>query len=154
LELDLRRQLRDDRLHAIVDIDRVDVGIGAEFETYGESVRAVIAARALHVDHLVDADDLGLQRLGHRGLEHLRGGARIPRGDLDLGRHDIGELRDGIRVRARSPPSVMTIAMTIASRGRSMNTGEIMGISSGWRGTIRVRVSPAHWGVPAGLPRR
>ena len=94
LQLDLLRQLRDDRLHAIVDIDRIDVGIGAEFETYGERIRAVIAARALHVDHLVDADDLGLQRLRHRRLEHLRGRARIPRGDLDLGRHDIGELRD------------------------------------------------------------
>ena len=26
-----------------------------------------------------------------------------------------------------------------------------MGISSGWRGTMRARVSPAHWGAPAGL---
>jgi hypothetical protein len=92
--LDLLRQLRDDRLHAIVDIDRIDVGIGAEFETYGESVRAVIATRALHVDHLVDTDDLRLQRLRHCCLEDLRGRAWIPGGDLDLRRHDVGELRD------------------------------------------------------------
>ena len=94
MELDLLRQLRDRRLDAIVDIDRVDVGIGAELEAHRESVCAVISARALHVDHLVDADDLRLQRLRHGRLEHLGGRARVHRRDLDLGRHDIGELRD------------------------------------------------------------
>jgi hypothetical protein len=94
LELDFLRQLRDDGLHTVVDIDRVDVGIGAKLETDHESVGAVIAVRALHVDHLVDTDDLRLQRLRHCCLEHLRGRAWIPGGDLDLGRHDVGELCD------------------------------------------------------------
>jgi hypothetical protein len=94
LELNLLGQLRERRLHAIVDVDRGDVGIGAKLETYREGVRAVIAARTLHVDHLVDADDLRLKRLRHGRLQHLRGGAWIDRGDLDLGRYDIGELRN------------------------------------------------------------
>src|SRR5262249_15624771 len=37
-----------------------------------------------------------------------------------------GSCATGIRKSAKSPPSVMTIEMTIASRGRSMNTDEIM----------------------------
>jgi hypothetical protein len=94
LQLHLLRQLRDRGLHSIIDIDRVDIGIAAEFEANRESVRAVIAARALHVDHLVDTDDLCLQRLGHGCLHHLCRRARVDRGDLDSGRHDIGELRD------------------------------------------------------------
>ena len=94
MELDLLRQLRDDGLHAVVDIDRVDVGIGAELETHSECVGAVIAAGAFHIDHLVDTDDLRLQRLRHRRVEHLRRRPRIPGRDFDLGWHDVGELRD------------------------------------------------------------
>ena len=59
----------------------------------GEVVAAVVAAGRLHVDHLVDADDLRLERLGDRGLDHRGGGAGIDRGDLHLRRHDVGELR-------------------------------------------------------------
>ena len=42
----------------------------------GQRVAAVIAAGRLHVDHLVDADDLGFERLGDAGFDHLGGGAR------------------------------------------------------------------------------
>ena len=94
LLLELRGQLRERRLDAIIDVDRVDVGIGAKLKTYGEVIAPVIAARALHVDHLVDADDLRLERLRDGSFEHCGGGAGIDRGDLDLGRYDIGELRD------------------------------------------------------------
>ncbi|MEY9469843.1 hypothetical protein ABH992_002242 [Bradyrhizobium yuanmingense] len=44
LLLHLRRQLRQRALHAIIDVDRVDVGIGAMRERNGERVAAVIAA--------------------------------------------------------------------------------------------------------------
>ena len=47
-----------------------------------------------------------------------------------------GSCAIGIRVRARSPPSVMTIEITIASRGRLMKKEEIIGVSSGWRWTL------------------
>ena len=68
LALDLRRKAWKCHLDAVVDVDRVDVRIGAELERSGQRVAAVVAARALHVDHLVDAHDLGLDHLGDRGL--------------------------------------------------------------------------------------
>ena len=95
LELHLLRQLRRRALDAIVDVDRVDVGVGAGLEADGQIVAAVVAARRLHVDHLVDADDLRFERLGDGGLDHRGRGARIIRSDLDARRHDIGKLRDG-----------------------------------------------------------
>ena len=95
LRPDLARQLRERRLRPVVDIDRVDVGIGAKGETDGQGVGAVIAAAALHVEHLVDAHDLRLERLGDRRLQDLGGGARINRGYLDLRRDDVGQLRKG-----------------------------------------------------------
>ena len=102
-------------------------GIGAELEADGQVVAAVIAAGRLHVDHLVDADDLRFERLGDGGFDHRRRGAGVGRGDLHLRRHDVGELRDRDARSARSAPAiVMRIAMTIASRGRSTKTAEIM----------------------------
>ncbi len=98
LALHVRRQLRQRHLDAVVDVDGVDVGIGAELEGRRERVAAVVAARALHVDHLVDADDLRLDDLGDGRFHHRRIGAGIKRGDRDLRRHDIRILRqrDGI----------------------------------------------------------
>ena len=75
LLLHLGRQLRQRGLNAVVDVDGVDVGIGAERERNGERVAAVVAAGRLHVQHLVDADHLRLERLGDAGLHHLGGGA-------------------------------------------------------------------------------
>ena len=84
-------------------------------------VRAVIAARALHVDHLVDADDLGLQRLATVASSTSAEAPGYLVVTSTWGGTISGSCATRIRVRARSPPSVMTIAMTIASRGRSMN---------------------------------
>src|SRR5882762_1945492 len=50
-----------------------------------------------------------------------------------------GSCATGIRVRANSPPSVMTMAMTIASRGRSMKTEEITWSAPGGHGRCRCR---------------
>ena len=72
LALHLGRQLRQRGLHAVVDVDGVDVGIGAEREADGQVVAAVIAAGRLHVEHLVDADDLRLERLGDTALPRRR----------------------------------------------------------------------------------
>ena len=94
LALDILRQLGQGDLHAVVDVDGVDVGIGAELEGAGQRVAAVIAAHALHVDHLVDADDLRLDRLGDGRIHHRGIGAGIGGRDGDLGRNDIGILRD------------------------------------------------------------
>ncbi len=94
LELHFRRQLRQRCLHPVVDVDHVDVGIGAEVEADGQRVAAVIAADRLHVDHLVDADDLRLDRLGDGAFHHRGGGAGIGGADRDLRRHDVGQLSD------------------------------------------------------------
>ena len=94
LQLHLRRELRQGGLHPVVDVDRVDVGIAAELEADGQVVAAVIAARRLHVDHLVDADDLRLDRLRDAGFDDSGGGSGIGGGDLHLRRHDVRELRD------------------------------------------------------------
>ena len=92
--LHLGRQLGQRLLHAIVDVDRVDVGIGSQLEADGQRVAAVVAAVGLHVDHLVDADDLRFQRLRDRRLHHRGGCARVAGGDRHLRRHDVGKLRD------------------------------------------------------------
>ena len=93
-QLDLLRKLSERGLHAIVHVDGVDVWIAAEQKADGESVAAIIAARRLHVDHLVDADDLRLDGLGNALFDDRRGSARIRRRHHHLGRHDVGKLRD------------------------------------------------------------
>ena len=68
--LDLVRQLGLGEADPVLDVDRVGVGIGADGEGDDERVAAVIAARRLHVEHVVDAHDLGFDRLGHGLLDH------------------------------------------------------------------------------------
>ena len=93
LLLHVLRQLRKRNLNAVVHVDGVDVRIGAKLERRGERVAAVVAADALHIDHLVDADDLGLDRLGNRCIDDRGGRTRITRRDRDLRRHNIRVLR-------------------------------------------------------------
>ena len=97
LALHFGRQARQRDLDPVVDVDRVDVGIGAELERGSQRVAAVIAAHALHIDHLVDADDLRLDRLRDRRIDHGGIGARKDGRDRNLRRHDIRILgnRDG-----------------------------------------------------------
>ncbi len=94
-ELHLLRQLRQRGLHPIVDVDRIGIGVGPRQEADGQVVAAVIAARRLHVDHLVDADDLRFERLGDGGFDDGGRGAGICGADLNVRRHDIRELRHG-----------------------------------------------------------
>ena len=68
-------------------------GLVPEREADGQRVAAVIAAVRLHVDHLVDADDLRLDRLRDGALHHLRRGTGVGGGDRHLRRHDVGKLR-------------------------------------------------------------
>ena len=70
LPLHLIRQARQRDLHAVVDIDGIDIGVGAELERADQSVAAIVTADAFHVDHLVDADHLGFDRLGNRGIDN------------------------------------------------------------------------------------
>ena len=90
-------------LDAIIDIDGIDVGIGAELERAQQRIAAVIAADALHVDHLVDADDLRLDRLRDARFDHRRVRAGIGCRHLDLRRDNIGILRDRYHQQRHQP---------------------------------------------------
>ena len=80
--------------HPVLHVDRGDVGVGADREGDGQRVAPAVGAGRRHVEHPVDAVDLGLDGRGHRFLHHLCVRPRIAGGHLDLGRGDVGELRD------------------------------------------------------------
>ncbi len=75
LLLDFGRQLRQRGLNTVVDVDGVDVGIGAERKRNRQGVAAVVAAGRLHIERAVDTDHLRFQRLRDAALDHFRGGA-------------------------------------------------------------------------------
>ena len=93
LALHLGGQAGESGLHAVVDVDGVDVGVGAKLERDAKAVAAIVGAVRFHVDHAVDADDLRFQRLRDGLLDDGGGGARIAGRDRHLRRHDVGELR-------------------------------------------------------------
>src|SRR5262249_57678970 len=79
---------------AVRDVDGVDVRISSQREGHVEGVTAVGAARGLIIQRVVDAVDLLLDRLRHRGLDNFGVSARVERGQRHLRRHDVRELRD------------------------------------------------------------
>ena len=82
------RKLRQRKIHAVLHLHLRDVGIRVEREIDGQNELSVSGARRRHVDHVVDAVDLRLDRSGNR----LRDGARIGTGIVrlhgDLNRRD------------------------------------------------------------------
>ena len=80
--------------HAILHQHLRRIEIGAELES--DVQRHVAVARALrrHVEHVLDAVDLLLDRRGDGFRDDLRVCAGIIRRDLDRGRRDLGILRD------------------------------------------------------------
>ena len=94
LALHLLRQAREGGLDAVVDVDGVDVRVGAELERDGQPVAAVVARVGLHVDHSIGAIKNHLERLGDGGLDHGGRCAGVAGGDLNLRGYDVGELRD------------------------------------------------------------
>ena len=91
---DFLGKLRRGEAGAVLHVDGVDVGIGAQRERDVEGVAAVGTAGGLIVERVVDAVDLLLDRLRDRGLDHFGVGARVVRGQRDLRRHDVRELGD------------------------------------------------------------
>jgi len=90
----LLRQPWQRSLHAIVDVDRGLIGIGADVEVDADPHRTGIRVAGTHVDHVLDAVDFLLQRCGDRGGDHLGAGARIRRFDHHFRRHDFRILLD------------------------------------------------------------
>ena len=93
LALDLLGQQRDRELGAVLDVDRVDVRIGAEREGDGQRIAAVGAARGLVIERMVDTVDLLLDGLRDGRLHHLRVGTRVKRREGHLRRYDLRKLR-------------------------------------------------------------
>ena len=85
-------QARLGRRDPVLGEDVGDVLVDADLEADVELHAAVARVGRLHVDHLVDAVDLLLDRRGHRLLDRHRRGARIVRGDADDGRGEEGVL--------------------------------------------------------------
>ena len=95
--LHLGRQLRQRLVDAVGDVDGVEVGVTADLESDVKSVTAVAAGGGLHIDHSVDAVDLGFDDLGDALFNGCGRGARIHCAHRDLRRHNVGKLRDGKR---------------------------------------------------------
>ena len=90
-------QLRGSEAGAVLDVDGVDVRIGPEREGHVKRVAAVRPAGGLIIERVVNAVDLLLDRLRHRGFDHLGVRTWIICRQRDLRRHDFGKLRDRYR---------------------------------------------------------
>ena len=82
-------------LHAVLHELLVEIRIGAELEGDGEREDAVARGLREHVEHVLRAVDLLLERRGDRLGDDLRIRAGKLRGDDDGRRHDLGIFRDG-----------------------------------------------------------
>ena len=88
------RQRGEHALHAIVDVDRGEVRVGANRERHGHRQRAVARARRAQVKHAVDAIDRLVQRCRNGLRDGLGIGPRVERLYVDFGRQDVRILRD------------------------------------------------------------
>ena len=85
-------QVGQDRLgqrHAVLHQHLGHVQVGAQLEGDRQRVGAVVGALRRHVEHVLDAVDLLLDRRGHRVGHHLGVGAGIDGRDLDRRRRDL-----------------------------------------------------------------
>ncbi len=95
LRLDRFGQRGQGELDAVLHQNLVDIRIGADGEGDGQHISAVRRARRLHIEHLVDAVDLVLDRQ-RDGVQHgLGAGAGIARRDLNRRRDHVGIFGDG-----------------------------------------------------------
>jgi len=74
---------------AVLDEHLRDVEVGAEREGDGELQIAVGGRLAVHVEHILDAVDLLLERRRHRIADNFSGSAGITGGDDNRGRRDL-----------------------------------------------------------------
>ena len=92
---DVRRQIRRGLRHAILHVDLIGVDVGVDVEGHRQLHGVVVAVGGLHVEHVVDAVHLLLDRRRDGLLDGLRVGAGIGGGDNNLRRNDVGKLRLG-----------------------------------------------------------
>jgi hypothetical protein len=89
-----RRQLRQREVDAVLHLNLRDVGIGVEREIDGQRELAVGGRGRRHVEHVVDAVDLRLDRRSDGIGQGLRVGAGVRRRHRDLHRGDRRVLLD------------------------------------------------------------
>ena len=87
-------QRRQSARHAVLHQDLRGIEIGADRKGYGEAVAAVARIRRLHVDHILDAVDLLLDRQRHGVHERAGAGSGIAGRHLNGRRDDVGILGD------------------------------------------------------------
>ena len=75
--VDVGRQVRLRLRDPVLDVDLVDVRIGVDVERDRQLHRAVVGVGRLHVEHVVDAVHLLLERRRHRLLDRQRVGAGV-----------------------------------------------------------------------------
>ena len=79
---------------SVRDVDLIDVRRCVDVEGDRQRHRAVVGVARLHVEHVVHAVHLLLERRGDGLFHRDRVRSGILRGDQDLRRHDLRELRD------------------------------------------------------------
>ena len=92
--LDVVRQARQRVLHPVLREHLRDVEVRADAEGDRDGELAVPGGLAAHVDHVLDAVDLLLERRRDCLADHLGGRAGVARGHLHRRRHDLRILRD------------------------------------------------------------
>ena len=98
--LDLGRELGLGRLHPVLDVDGGHVLRVADVERGHDVRHAVAGAVGVVIDHPLGAVDLLLDRRGDGPGDAQGVGPGVGRGHLDLGRGDLGILRDRQQERA------------------------------------------------------
>ena len=91
------RQAGDRRLDLILDLHLSDVGRDGLVEHRGNRDRAARTRGRAEIEQAVEPRQRLLDDLRDAAFERRRGGARIGCADIDLGRRDVGILRDGKR---------------------------------------------------------
>ena len=116
-----RLGLRDAVLHQLLRL----VGVGAELEGDGQRHQAVGGRLAAHVEHVLDAVDLLLERRRHRLGDHLRVGARdTARARRPTAARPRDTPRSAARAARSGRPRKISTESTPAKIGRSMKNLE------------------------------
>ena len=100
---DFRRQLRLCELFAVLSLNLGDVRVRADFEGQLDRDMAVVAARAIEVDEIINPGQLDLDRAGDRIRDDLGARARIIGIDLNDRRSNLRELGDGQELDGQQP---------------------------------------------------